>query len=270
MMFVTLLLITIPFVLIEIILVNLKSYYMMFFHVVFFAIQMFSIFKGGCTDPGIIPRQPGSNMLIRAINYNVVINGSLMKLSYCNTCSIFKPPRTSHCRVCDNCCQRFDHHCLWLGNCVGKRNYKYFFLLITFITINCIVEIIYSVCILVDAIKDKDGKKIKNRIFTISVLSGCSLYGLLFLIFFIGKLIIIHTRLLIQNFTFYEDFKKKLKNPAKNNPFYKNIWQHVYRLFLSLRPKSLLNGMIHRSLILNTTNKEEKEKISSIAQMKNK
>ena len=80
MMFVTLLLITIPFVLIEIVLVNLESYYMMFFHIVFFVIQMFSIFKGGCTDPGIIPRQPGSNMLIRAINYNVVINGSLMKL----------------------------------------------------------------------------------------------------------------------------------------------------------------------------------------------
>ena len=256
MMFLTLLVTTIPFVLTEIILVNIESYYMMAFHCLFFAIIIFSIFKGGCTDPGIIPRQVGSNIGFKSISYNVVINGSLMKLKYCNTCSIFKPPRTSHCKVCDNCCQRFDHHCIWLGTCVGNRNYKYFFLLITFITLDIIIEIIYSICIIVKTIKDKDGKKIKHRIFTISVLSGVSLYELLFLIFFVGKLQILHTRLVLQNFTFYEDFKKKLKNPANNNPFYRSIWQHIYRLLLSLRPKSLLNGQMQRNNIVKSNNQE--------------
>ena len=102
-------------------------------------------------------------------------------------------------------------------------------------------------------------------IISIIILTGCSfdntptkkvdiesLYELLFLIFFVGKLQFIHTRLVLQNFTFYEDFKKKLKNPAKNNPFYKNIWQHIYRLLLSLRPKSLLNGQTPRNLIVKT------------------
>lgn len=250
MMLLTFLLITIPFVLIEIVLVNMKSYYMMIFHNLFYVLSCFSIIKGGCTDPGIIPRQSGSNMQFRTKSFNFVVNGSLMKISYCNTCSIFKPPRTSHCRACDNCCQRFDHHCLWLGNCVGKRNYKYFYLLIIFICINSIVEIIYNICILVESIKDKDEKKIKHRIFTIIVLSSTSFYGLMFLIFFLGKLVIIHTILLIKNYTFYEDFKKKLKNPAKINPFYKSIWQHIYRLIIALTPKSLLNGTTHRSLVI--------------------
>ena len=73
MMFLTVLVITIPFVLTEIILVNLKSYYMMVFHCIFFAIILFSIFKGGCTDPGIVPRQLGSNKNFKSISYNVVI-----------------------------------------------------------------------------------------------------------------------------------------------------------------------------------------------------
>jgi hypothetical protein len=47
-------------------------------------------------------------------------------LKFCQTCRIYRLPRMSHCGLCNNCVDCFDHHCPWIGTCVGRRNYRPF------------------------------------------------------------------------------------------------------------------------------------------------
>ena len=51
----------------------------------------------------------------------------------CPHCEIIMPRRTRHCNVCNQCVERFDHHCPWINNCVGKGNFAYFYFHILFV-----------------------------------------------------------------------------------------------------------------------------------------
>ena len=55
----------------------------------------------------------------------------------CGICNAPKPPRTHHCSTCRQCFLKMDHHCVWLDNCVGHKNYKFFFCLLFWATFMC-------------------------------------------------------------------------------------------------------------------------------------
>ena len=57
--------------------------------------------------------------------------------SACYTCSIERPLRSRHCRNCRRCVRAFDHHCPFVGNCIGAGNYRWFLLYIVFLILRC-------------------------------------------------------------------------------------------------------------------------------------
>lgn len=70
---------------------------------------------------------------------NIMADPQLKHLRFCHTCNILRPPLCSHCRRCDNCVFDFDHHCYWVGNCIGQRNHKAFVVfLLTALGVVCI------------------------------------------------------------------------------------------------------------------------------------
>jgi palmitoyltransferase ZDHHC9/14/18 len=103
---------------------------------------LFYLFKACLTNPGILtpsekdnPNKPDASFnssMQTSISHDVVVGSFPAKIKHCSTCQIYRPLRSSHCSSCDVCVDGFDHHCPYLSTCIGKRNYRSFFLFLLF------------------------------------------------------------------------------------------------------------------------------------------
>ncbi|XP_016358006.1 palmitoyltransferase ZDHHC18-like [Sinocyclocheilus anshuiensis] len=224
---------------------------------VLFVFVVITLFQTSFIDPGILPRalpdeaadiekqidnSGSSTYRPPPRTKEILINDQVVKLKYCFTCKMFRPPRTSHCSLCDNCVERFDHHCPWVGNCVGKRNYRFFYAFIvslSFLTsfiFGCVITHLtlrsQSVNGIIQAIKESPASVVELVICFFSIWSILGPSGF-------------HTYLVASNLTTNEDIKgswSSKRGEESGNPYtYNNIFTNCCVVLCGPMPPSLID-----------------------------
>ncbi|XP_019187731.1 PREDICTED: probable protein S-acyltransferase 1 isoform X2 [Ipomoea nil] len=216
-------------------------------------LDLIFLFFTSSSNPGIIPRNkspPEFDEILEASvtsmdwytratsiklprTKDVMVNGYSVKVKFCDTCLLYRPPRASHCSICNNCVDKFDHHCPWVGQCIGVRNYRCFLFFITTATILCIYVFTFSLMNLLH----QRGSLLSRM--SEDVVSAILVFYCFFAVWFVGGLSFFHFYLLSHNQTTYESFRYRYDK--KENPFNRGLINNWKEVFLSKTAPSLVN-----------------------------
>ncbi|XP_010540019.1 PREDICTED: probable protein S-acyltransferase 13 [Tarenaya hassleriana] len=184
------------------------------------AMLLWSYFSVVVTDPGGVPpgwrpeldieksdpSQPGNSEASQSL---AVADPLSHGVRYCRKCNQYKPPRCHHCSVCGRCILKMDHHCVWVVNCVGAMNYKYFLLFLFFTFLETTLVAVSLLHVFLVFFTDGD-TEIDTTISpgTLAVTFVAFVLNLAFALSILGFLIM-HLMLVARNTTTIEAYEKK-------------------------------------------------------------
>jgi len=116
---------------------------------------------------------------------------------YCKHCKAWQGLRTKHCHDCGRCVRKFDHHCFWVGTCVGEKNHARF-----------VWYLVAQTALIVWAFHiSNSGWKYADtfhELFEINAGPVCMSIALFIFILFVGSLLGFHVYLIVTNQTTWE------------------------------------------------------------------
>ncbi|KAH0901949.1 hypothetical protein HID58_041452 [Brassica napus] len=193
---------------------------------------LWSYFSVVVTDPGGVPPGWRPELDIEKSDGNqeysslTVGDSSSHIVRYCRKCNQYKPPRSHHCSVCGRCILKMDHHCVWVVNCVGAKNYKSFllFLFYTFLETTVVAISLFPVFLVFFTDGDSDVTVSPGSLaatfvaFVLNITFALSVLGFL----------IMHIMLVIRNTTTIEAYEK---HTAPNSPYNLGRKQNFEQVF---------------------------------------
>jgi len=199
-----------------------------------------SMMATALSDPGILPRDidleppypnnsPSDGAVKAPLPRDLKVRAGIVRVKYCSTCKTYRPPRSSHCKMCDNCVDGCDHHCQWVNNCIGRRNYVSFFVFLLSAVLTLVLIMVTSALHLY-LLTAKENMNFKHAIghavgsvvaFALSVV----------VVWPVAALLVYHLRLLVLNATTIEQLRNQahkavVSGPAPPNPFSHGSWRH--------------------------------------------
>ena len=122
----------------------------------------------------------------------------------CHTCGVRRPLRSKHCKIQRCCIHKFDHFCPFVGNTVGRDNYKFFISLL----------VMHTICGTLWAIT---AIYLANRITISWIFLIFMIYSAMWMLMIFG-LLNYHTQLILNNMTTNEHINF-MKYPYMTNAF---------------------------------------------------
>jgi len=207
-------------------------------------------------NPGRVPVNIEEQL--RSGSLEVKTNG---EKRYCNKCLKAKPDRCHHCSVCDKCTLKMDHHCPWVGNCVGWGNYKFFVLFLTYTVVLCAVVTLCLIPFVIEHLTS-DVANTSGDIQILVTFLCAAVFG--FGLFFFAAQ---HYRLAVSNTTTIESFEKfRVRTPTgepSSNPYDLGRGANFQQVFgpskiLAFLPvaNQLGNGIVFPTLNVRTSGSE--------------
>ena len=210
--------------------------------------------RTGTMDPGILPRLPRPpprdrndppRERVRDVPHEPT--KKLVTVKWNDTTNFFQPPRAHHCSINNDCVEKFDHHCPWVGTTIGRRNYRHFLLFVFgttlwcgFVVGSCVLSILVEIDERNDEVDPATGKSVNTQAVTGALrASGAALFcGIiaLFGFMFVFALSAFHVVLIWQNQTTYENFRER--SDAENPYTRGNCCKNCFEIFCEPIPPS--------------------------------